>query len=178
MVRQVIKVEAMSTSDIQKLKELTGYGIIECKNAFSECNGDLSQALRVLLKDSHEKMLELAKDERTPDWVLESLALSTSEEVVYLVSKNPSTPISTKKEAKQDTLNYSNAHKVTDINIQIVELRKEITLIKKAYNSLLQTLENRDKEFYELLGQMNKNINTRTYRSANYTALDFIDFLT
>lgn len=170
--------QPMGVSEIQQiqiLKDVTGIGIADCKRALSECNGDISLALRQLLKPHREKMLELAEDERTPTWVLESLALSKIDEVVYLVSKNPTTPKGIKNEAKQESTTYSNIQNVADHDRQIAELRREIMQIKKAYNSLLQSLESRDKEIYDLLREVNKNLN-RSSRPANYVTFSLGDF--
>jgi chromosome segregation ATPase len=121
-------------------------------------------------------MLKLAQNEFTATWILESLAKSNIEEVVFAVSKNPSTPKATKAAANQDSTAYSNKQNVADHDRQIAELRREITQIKKAYNSLLISLESRDKEISELLEAINKNSSQRTSRSTSYVTFSIGEF--
>jgi translation elongation factor EF-Ts len=162
--------------DLQALKDITSAGVLECKKALTECEGDKSRALLELLKDDRQKMLKLAQNEFTAAWILESLAKSNIEEVVFAVSKNPSTPKATKATANQDSTAYSNKQNVADHDRQIAELRREINQIKKAYNSLLVSLESRDKEFFELLQTINKNANHRSISSASYVSFTIGEF--
>jgi chromosome segregation ATPase len=162
--------------DLQALKDITSAGVLECKKALTECEGDKSRALLELLKDDRQKMLKLAQNEFTATWILESLAKSNIEEVVFAVSKNPSTPKATKATANQDSTAYSNKQNVADHDRQIAELRREITQIKKAYNSLLISLESRDKEISELLEAINKNSSQRTSRSTSYVTFSIGEF--
>jgi translation elongation factor EF-Ts len=162
--------------DLQALKDITSAGVLECKKALTECEGDKSRALLELLKDDRQKMLKLAQNEFTAAWILESLAKSNVEEVVFAVSKNPSTPKATKATANQDSTTYSNKQNVADHDRQIAELRREITQIKKAYNSLLISLESRDKEISELLEAINKNSSQRTSRTTSYVTFSIGEF--
>ena len=40
----------MSAADIQKLRELTGAGVMECKRAYGEASGDLKKAAEIIHK--------------------------------------------------------------------------------------------------------------------------------
>jgi chromosome segregation ATPase len=162
--------------DLQALKDITGAGVLECKKALTDCEGDKSRALLELLKDDRQKMLKLAQNEFTAPWILESLAKSNIEEVVFAVSKNPSTPKATKATANQDSTAYLNMQNVADHDRQIAELRREITQIKKAYNSLLISLERGDKEISELLEAINKNSSQRTTRTTSYVTFSIGEF--
>ena len=169
----------MSTNDIesiQALKDVTGAGVADCKKALIDCAGDISRALLEILKGNTEKMLQLSKSERTPSWVLETLAQSKVDEVVFHVSKNSATPKTTKNEAKQESTTYSNTQNVADHDRQIAELRREVAQIRKAYNSLLLSLEKRDKEVLDLLQELNKNVNQQSRRPANYVSFSLEDF--
>lgn len=58
-------------NDIQKLRELTGAGVIECKSALAEAKGDLEKAVAII----HERGLtkaEKRKDRVTGAGLLES----------------------------------------------------------------------------------------------------------
>ena len=163
--------------DLQELRDITGAGVLECKKALTECEGDKSRALIELLRDDRHKMLKLAQNEFTAAWILESLAKTNIEEVVFAVSKNPSTPKVTKTTANQDSTSYSNKQDIADHNRQIAELRREIIQIKKAYNSLMVSLENRDKEVFELLEIINKSASQRTSRTtSSYVTFAITEF--
>jgi translation elongation factor EF-Ts len=162
--------------DIQALKDITSAGVLECKKALIDCEGDKSKALLELLKDDRQKQLKLAQSERTSTWILESLAKSNIEEVVYALSKNPSTPKATKATANQESTAYSNKQSAADHDRQIAELRREINQIKKAYNALLISLENRDKEVFELLQTINKNVSHRSTSPASYINFTIEEF--
>lgn len=162
--------------DLQALKDITSAGVLECKKALTECEGDKSRALLELLKDDRQKMLKLAQNEFTAAWILESLAKSNIEEVVFAVSKNPSTPKATKATANQESTAFSNKISAADHDRQIAELRREINQIKKAYNSLLVSLESRDKEVFELLQTINKNASHRSISSTSYVSFTIGEF--
>ena len=167
---------SIEIQSLQALKEVSGVGVSECKKALTDCGGDMSRALLELLKDQPSKMLQLAQNQRTPVWVLETLAQSKIEEIVFAVSKNSATPKTTKATANQETTVYSSAQNVAAHDRQIAELRREISQIKKAYNSLLHSLESRDKELFELLEVLNKNVNQRSTRPANYITFSLGEF--
>ena len=38
----------ISASDVKKLRERTGAGMMDCKNALSEANGDVEKAIELL----------------------------------------------------------------------------------------------------------------------------------
>jgi hypothetical protein len=162
--------------DLQALKDITGAGVMECKKALTECEGDKGKALLELLRDDRQRMLRLAQNEFTEVWILESLAKSNFEEVVFALSKNPSTPKATKATANQDSTAYSNKQNVADHDRQIAELRREISQIKKAYNSLLLSLENRDSEICALIETLNKNSTQRTSRTTSYVTFSIGEF--
>ena len=104
--------------DVKALKNFTGAGVLECKKALTDCEEDKSRALLELLKDDRQKMLKLAQNQFTEPWILESLAKSNIEEVVFAVSKNPSTPKATKATANQDSTAYSNKQNVQSFKIR------------------------------------------------------------
>ena len=61
----------MTIKDIEKLREMTGAGVIECKSALTEANGDLEKAVAII----HERGLakaEKRKDRATGAGLLES----------------------------------------------------------------------------------------------------------
>lgn len=61
----------MSTSDVKRLREITGAGILECKKALEENNGDLEKAQKALLKRVISKAAK--KDSReTPEGIIGS----------------------------------------------------------------------------------------------------------
>jgi elongation factor Ts len=52
----------MTTTDIQKLREETGAGIMECKRALEDAKGDYAKALELVKERGHAKALK--KSER------------------------------------------------------------------------------------------------------------------
>jgi hypothetical protein len=166
----------LQMQDLQALKDITGVGVLECKKKLIECEDDKSRALLELLKDDRHKMIKLAQSELTPTWILESLAKSSIEEVVFAISKNRSTPNATKATANEESTAFSNKQSAAVQDRQIAELRREINQIKKAYNSLLISLESRDKEVFELLQTINKNVSHRTSRSTSYVSFTIGEF--
>ncbi|MCL2621879.1 MAG: hypothetical protein FWD32_02495 [Firmicutes bacterium] len=52
-------------SDIMRLKELTGAGVMDCKNALAECGGDVDKAIAML----HEKEREEAERYKVSFWL-------------------------------------------------------------------------------------------------------------
>lgn len=46
---------AVDMSLVKKLREKTGIGILECKNAITEANGDIEKAIEILRKKGFEK---------------------------------------------------------------------------------------------------------------------------
>ncbi|PIR87738.1 MAG: elongation factor Ts, partial [Candidatus Harrisonbacteria bacterium CG10_big_fil_rev_8_21_14_0_10_45_28] len=45
----------MSAQDVQKLREVTGAGIMECKRALDETGGDLEKAKEIIVKSGIAK---------------------------------------------------------------------------------------------------------------------------
>lgn len=168
--------DEMQSQDLRSLKEVTGAGLSDCKQVLNQCGGDKAKALLEILRENKSRMIELAEDGRAPLWVLEALAESKIEEVVFALSKNRSTPKTIKENAASETMTFSNKKNISDHDRQIAELRKEVVQIKKAYNSLLESLESRDKELFEILGKINKNINQRSSTSASYITFSLGEF--
>jgi len=162
--------------DLQSLKEVTGAGLSDCNRALNQCGGDKAKALLELLRENKSRMLELAQSERTPLWVLEALANSKIEEVVFALSKNRSTPKTIQGNTELETTAFANKKRISDQDRKIAELQKEVVQIKKAYNSLLKSLESRDKELFEILGKINKNVNQRSSASTSYVTFSFGEF--
>jgi elongation factor Ts len=57
--------------DIEKLRELTGAGVIECKKALTEANGDLEKAVAIIYERGLSRA-EKRKDKATGAGLLES----------------------------------------------------------------------------------------------------------
>jgi len=168
--------DEMQSQDLRSLKEVTGAGLSDCKQVLDQCGGDKAKALLEILRENKSRMLELAEDGRAPLWVLEALAESKIEEVVFALSKNRSTPKTIQENADSETMAFSNKKNISDHDRQIAELRREVVQIKKAYNSLLKSLESRDKELFEILGKINKNVNQRSSTSASYITFSLGEF--
>ncbi len=61
----------MTIKDIEKLRESTGAGVIECKSALTEANGDLEKAVAIIHKRGLAKA-EKRKDRETGAGLLKS----------------------------------------------------------------------------------------------------------
>ncbi len=53
----------IKTSDIQKIREETGLGVMDIKNALDEAGGDKEEALKILQKKAGDKMAKRAERE-------------------------------------------------------------------------------------------------------------------
>ncbi|MGC9046912.1 MAG: elongation factor Ts [Minisyncoccia bacterium] len=56
---------------IQKLREITGAGIMDCKKALEEAQGDLDEAKKILFEKGSARV-ELRKDKKTGAGILEA----------------------------------------------------------------------------------------------------------
>ena len=51
---------SISAKDVKELRERTGLGMMECKKALVECNGNIDEAVTYLRKRSEKKVEKLA----------------------------------------------------------------------------------------------------------------------
>lgn len=61
----------MTNDDIKKLRELTGAGVVECRNALKDAGGDLERA-RQIIHERGQVRAEKRKDRLTGAGILES----------------------------------------------------------------------------------------------------------
>lgn len=54
---------AITAQDVKKLRELTGAGMMDCKKALSESNGDIEQAIEILRKKGQKLSVKRAERE-------------------------------------------------------------------------------------------------------------------
>ena len=55
----------ISASDVKRLREVTGVGMMDCKRALEEANGDFEQAIEILRKKGQKVAAKRAEREAT-----------------------------------------------------------------------------------------------------------------
>lgn len=58
----------ISASDVNKLRQETGAGIMDCKKALVETNGDFEAAIDYLRKKARKSQLTVQTEKRTKVW--------------------------------------------------------------------------------------------------------------
>jgi hypothetical protein len=104
-----------TAQEIKKLREATGAGFLDCKNALDEAEGD------------YEKARHLIERGTEPQRKLEEEIKSSKDE--------------TASRKKMQYLEQQKASKITSVESEIAMLKREISEIKKAHNALIATLE-------------------------------------
>lgn len=104
-----------TAQDIKKLRDATGAGLLDCKNALNEAEGDYEKARQLLNKDTEpqrrlEEEIKASKDE-------------------------------TSARKKMQYLEHQKTTKIASVESEIEMLKREIFEIKKAHNSLIKALE-------------------------------------
>jgi predicted RNase H-like nuclease (RuvC/YqgF family) len=167
-----LQMDELEILALKSLKEISGAGLHDCKRALNQYAGDRAKALLELIGENKNKMLELIR-ETPPSWVLEALAGSKFDEVIFAVSNHPSTPKTIAEKATSETVEFSNRQEISHMNIEIFQLRQQINKIQRqvneiqrAYNALASKLAARDKEIFEELGRLSKNVNAKSYNTS------------
>ena len=104
-----------AAQDLKKLRDATGAGLIDCKNALAEAEGDFEKALRIISQDSKpqrdlEEEIKASKDE-------------------------------TLARKKMQYLENQKSTKIASVESEIEMLKREISEMKKAHNALIAALE-------------------------------------
>ncbi|MEA3272740.1 MAG: translation elongation factor Ts [Patescibacteria group bacterium] len=127
----------MSTKDIVKLREMTGAGMMDCKKALEEADGDISKAVDVLRKKGVLKATK--KGERTTGEGLVHAYIHTNGKVGALVQMLCETDFVARNEefkklthdiAMQVTAMYPSYLAPEDVPANVVKKEKEIYLEK------------------------------------------------
>lgn len=181
---------------LKHLRDATGLGLMECKDALEKANGDASVALISLVGTDEARMIRIVKDKNSPTWVLEALVslnnrqvlleltksqnakkLTTSDAIAiankYFAQKNESDQKASNDKNAREVQKASNEKNEREVQNKIKSLEQEVQQIKKAYNDLLKTLEKRDKEILEAI---NKNGSRSTTTRTTYSYFPFGDF--
>ena len=116
-----------TAQDVKKLREATGAGFLDCKNALDEAKGNYEKARQIISRDSEPKR-ELEEEIKTRK--NESAARRKSQ---YLEDQKTSKIASVESE-------------IANLKREIFEIKREIFEIKKAHNSLIVALEKAAKE--------------------------------
>jgi translation elongation factor EF-Ts len=104
-----------SAQDLKKLRDATGAGLIDCKKALDEAEGNFEKALQIISKDSKPQRDLEAEIKASKD---ETLA---RKKVQYLENQKIT--------------------KIASVESEIEMLKREISEIKKAHNALIAALE-------------------------------------
>ena len=62
----------MSTQDVVKLREMTGAGMLDCKKALDEADGDLDKAVDILRKKGQAKAARKSAERETKEGIVHS----------------------------------------------------------------------------------------------------------
>lgn len=65
---------SISAADVKKLREMTGAGMMDCKKALTESNGDFDKAIEILRKKGQQVADKRADREATEGLVLSKVA--------------------------------------------------------------------------------------------------------
>ena len=74
---------AISAQDVNKLRQMTGAGMMDCKKALTEADGDFEKAIEILRKK--DKKFPLPVQIEMPRKVLYLLRLATTRKKQYLL---------------------------------------------------------------------------------------------
>ena len=104
-----------TAQDIKKLRDATGAGLLDCKKALDEAEGDYEKACQLLNRDTEpqrrlEEEIKANKDETTA-------------------------------RKKMQYLEHQKTTKIASVESEIVMLKREIFEIKKAHNALIKELD-------------------------------------
>ena len=169
---------------LKHLRDATGLGLMECKDALEKANGDASVALISLVCTDEARMIRIVRDKNSPAWVLDALVSLNNRQVLLELNRSQNAKQLTtadaiaiankfsaqKSESDQKASNDKNAR---EMQSKIQSLEQEVKQIKKAYNDLLKTLEKRDKEILEAV---NKNWSRPNVTRTTYSYFPFGDF--
>ena len=98
--------ENLSTAQMLKhLRDATGLGLMECKDALDRSNGDASSALINLVGTDEARMIRIVKDKTSPTWVLEALVSLNNRQVLLELTRSQND----KKLTTSDTIEIANA---------------------------------------------------------------------
>ena len=104
-----------AAQDLKKLRDATGAGLIDCKKALDEAEGNFEKALQIISKDSKpqrdlEEEIKASKDE-------------------------------TLARKKMQYLENQKSTKIASVESEIEMLKREISEMKKVHNALIAALE-------------------------------------
>lgn len=136
----------MNASDVQKLREATGAGVMECKRALEETKGDLDKAVALI----HEKGMiraEKKSDRKTGAGILESyvhnnrvgVLLELRCETDFVVRSDPF------RELAHNLVMHIAAMNPADVSVLLAQpyIRDDSTTIEKLVkNTIAKTGEN------------------------------------
>ena len=118
---------AISASDVKALRDKTGAGMMDCKKALSEANGDIEKAIEILRKKG-QKLSEKRADREANEGVV--MALVSDDQKKGIVVK---VSCETDFVAKNDDF-VAFARKIADIALQTFPASREEMLAQKFDN--------------------------------------------
>lgn len=138
---------SISADDVKKLREMTGAGIMDCKHALSETNGDIEKAIEYLRKKGIAKA-EKKVSREAKDGLIESL-IQSGNQLGVLLEVNCETDFVAK------TPDFKNF--VRDIAVHISQHKPadKAALLQQTYKNANKTIEELQKE---LIGKIGENI--------------------
>ncbi|MBN2662071.1 MAG: elongation factor Ts [Bacteroidales bacterium] len=121
----------ISAAEVAKLRKMTGAGMMDCKKALSETNGDFDAAIELLRKKGQKVANNRADREASEGVVL--AATSTNNKIAYMVSLNCETDFVAKNEdfinRAQDILDVAVKNNPANIDeLKQLKLSNDLTI--------------------------------------------------
>ncbi len=128
----------ITAADVAKLRKMTGAGMMDCKKALTEANGDFDVAMEVLRKKGQKIASKRADREATEGVVLAQV--SADGKKAYMISLNCETDFVAKNEdfikRAQDILNLATENDVEDIDtLKDLKLANGLTVQEEVINA-------------------------------------------
>jgi hypothetical protein len=79
---------AITAADVNKLRQMTGAGMMDCKKALTEANGDFEKAIDELRKKDKKLLRTVATVMQKKVWLLQKLLLITNVVLYWLLTAN------------------------------------------------------------------------------------------
>ncbi len=144
---------SISADEVKKLRETTGAGIMDCKRALAETNGNIEKAIEYLRKKGIAKA-EKKVSRETKDGLIESYVQSNNQ-LGVLLEVNCETDFVAK------TANFKNFVRDITVHISMKKPANKTDLLQQTFiNDPNKTIEELQKE---LIGKIGENITIKRF---------------
>ncbi|MFA4926731.1 MAG: translation elongation factor Ts [Candidatus Aminicenantales bacterium] len=151
----------ITAQQVKELRDRTGIGMMECKEALQECGGDIEKAIEILRKKGHARAQEKA-DRQAADGAVGSY-IHANDRLGVLIEVNCETDFVARNDefkelvknlAMQVAASNPNYISSEDVPAEIIEREKEIIKAqiqdaKKPPQIIEQIIEGKLKKFFE-----------------------------